>query len=212
MFVGLVSKLIDTVWVFACAELEMCCNWMECLIHGGWMFQRKSLSSFHHSSNTSLSSFIFFCHSFFVFSDFVPLITPATVPFTRPICLSFLPFPLHSLIPPPPSRWLQLAYLHVCVWAVWAPSCQNLLCVCVRMCMFQQMYQRMFALLLNQCNCVFVSRVCLSHGDRCACVGEVCQHAFVLRLCAGVCLLIQCVAACLCVSVYASSLSPVCQA
>lgn len=181
----------------------------------------------HLSPVVFFLSLLLFCLTLFLPSppSPSPLLSPSA--FARsffPSSSSHFSFP-H---PPPPSLCLQLAYLHVCVLAVWARSCQNLLCVCVcaRMCMSQQMCQRVFALLLNLCTCVFIRCVCMSYGNLCVCgVNSLCSYFCLCVVCPCVmCLCIfQCVyvlSMCLCVfafcvCVYTSfspfQFPPVCQ-
>lgn len=119
---------IDSICVCECVSdtLMMSYNWIECLICGGWVFQRKSLSCFHHSSSTSLSSYIV-CHSFvFLSLCFSPFYHPLLSLPSLSLLLSFMLFLSSSflslsftplLIPPPPSLSfslplsLQLAYV-----------------------------------------------------------------------------------------------------
>ncbi len=78
---------IETLCVCVCvcvcsrAELEMYYNWMKCLIHGGWMFQRKPLSSFYHP--VTLSFFYFLSFSCFLLLCF----PPQPLHHSPPICL-----------------------------------------------------------------------------------------------------------------------------
>lgn len=133
-------------------------NWTECLTHGCYMFQRKSLSSFLCSSNTSL---LFYCLVLLFFLlyplCYCPLHSHSSAFFVPFFCFLLFSLFVPPLVPPPPSLSLQLAYLHVCVLAVWAPSCQNLLCVygCVYRCSFA---------FCTYCGCVFCC-VCLNYLD-----------------------------------------------
>lgn len=99
---------------------------MRRLIQSCSVVQRKSFSSFYHSSLSSLFSLPFCCF----LSHFQPPIIPSL-----PHLLALLPHPCPMCPPvliPPPSLRLQIAYLHVCVLAVWASSCQNHLCTRTR--------------------------------------------------------------------------------
>lgn len=99
-------------------------NWTDCLTHGCCMFQRKSLSSFHRSSNTSLC---FYCHHLL----FIPLYPPCHCPFIRThlLCLHaifvFLLFSLssHSFL----SSFLHLRF-HLCS----LPICMSVFWLCGR--------------------------------------------------------------------------------
>lgn len=137
------------------------------------MFQRESLSSFYHSSNTTLSSFIFS----------VTLLLSCTLSLSS-TCLSSLhspSLPLSHLLTPPPSLHLRFAYLHVWVLAVWASSCQNLLRLCVCVC-------RCVSVCLCKCDTVHLCCVCicvLVCFTGCVCVvrTDMSQHAFLWLLC-----------------------------
>lgn len=92
-------------------------------------FQRKSLSSFYHSTRTSL---LLFFPPLPFFGFFYYFLLSFLTPSLSPICFlsrcTFFPC-LSSFLHLRLS--LQRADLHVCVLAVWARSCQNLLHVSV---------------------------------------------------------------------------------
>lgn len=152
---------IDSVCVCACVSdtLMMSYNWIECLICGGWVFQRKSLSCFHHSSSTSLSSYIV-CHSFVSLSlCFYPFYHPLLSLSCCPLCSSSLlpSSPSHSLLSSFPHLHLSPSLsLSLCSLPMWARFCQNLLCVCVCLCVcvWTNVSACLFALRVHLCICV----------------------------------------------------------
>lgn len=121
---------------------------MRHLIPSHSAVQRKSLSSFYHSS---LSPPFFPCHSV-VFS----LTFSHQSSLHSPICWLFFPIPVLYVQPRSSSHLrhsgLQIAYLHVCVLAVWAPSCQNLLCTRARV---------LVPFSVSACICVLAKKACM---------------------------------------------------
>lgn len=151
------------VWVCACVSdtLMMSYNWIDCLICGGWVFQRKSLSCFHHSSSTSLSSYIV-CHSFvFLSLCFYPFYHPLlSLAVLYALPLFFLPLPLiHSSPHSPTSISLLLSPSLFAACLCGRDSVKTYcvfvcVCVCLCVCVWTNVSACLFALRVHLCICV----------------------------------------------------------
>lgn len=131
-------------------ELAVVCaqrsrNRMRRLIQSHSVVQRKSLSSFYHSSLSSLFSLLFCC--------FLPHFQQPIIP-SLPHLLTLLPHVLCAppILIPPPSLRLQIAYLHVCVWLCGRHPIKSC-CARAHVCFFPAS--------VSACICVLVKKACM---------------------------------------------------